>query len=131
MTGLAYDASREMLYACSMPGQGKNKSLAWDDGDHTNPDAPRIESGGLVALDREGKLVRAAAAGIRPYDVAIGRNGQLYVSDWADESVLVFDPKLSAAWSLRSGSANIPTNWRCTLATIGYSSLVRRRTASR
>jgi YVTN family beta-propeller protein len=35
----------------------------------------------------------SAPCGVRPYDVALARNGLLYVSDWAERVVLVVDPQ--------------------------------------
>ena len=44
-------------------------------------------------LDNFGRKTLTANAGVRPYDVAVGRNGLLYVSDWASRSVLTIEPK--------------------------------------
>src|SRR5262249_24061594 len=46
------------------------------------------------AQELEGdKAALTARVGNRPYDVALARNGSLlYVSDWADRSVLAIDP---------------------------------------
>ena len=48
----------------------------------------------ITAFDLTGrKELKSAAAGTRPYDVALARNGaQLFVSDWAGRVVRVLDP---------------------------------------
>jgi YVTN family beta-propeller protein len=68
--GVALDAARKVLYSLD------------------------VESGTIAALDPVTQKSRQSApAGIRPYDVAIARNGtQLFVSDWAGRTVLVLDP---------------------------------------
>jgi YVTN family beta-propeller protein len=87
-TGVAWDAARGILYSCSLPGSGENRSLAWGDAKPNDP-----STGAITAIDPTGKQPeRHAPAGVRPYDVVIGRNGLVYVSDWADKRVLVIDP---------------------------------------
>jgi YVTN family beta-propeller protein len=67
--GLAFDSQRGRLY-----------SLDVDAGTITSYDAA------------SGKQLKSAAAGARPYDVALARNGtQLFVSDWAGRVVRVLD----------------------------------------
>ena len=68
--GLALDRDRKVLYSLDVDG------------------------GRISALDLTGrKELKSAAAGTRPYDVALSRNGeQLFVSDWAGRAVLVLDP---------------------------------------
>ncbi len=53
-----------------------------------------IDAGTISATDVAGtKPIRTGKAGIRPYDVAIARNGSmLYVSDWVGRCVLAIDP---------------------------------------
>jgi YVTN family beta-propeller protein len=53
-----------------------------------------IDHGTIAALDVEGlKEIKSAPVGTRPYDVAIGRQGnQLFVSDWAGRAICVLDP---------------------------------------
>ncbi|HWA99399.1 MAG TPA: alkaline phosphatase family protein, partial [Pirellulales bacterium] len=88
-TGLAYDAERQLLYSCSLPSRGENRSLAWGDAEQ-NEDA---NLGTLTAIDLGAKRAdRATLAGKRPYDVVLARNGQVFISDWADRAVLVVDP---------------------------------------
>lgn len=60
-----------------------------------------INSGGIVAIDlatREAKEAagesldsKSAVIGGKPYDIALGKNGLLYVSDWAGRQLLVVD----------------------------------------
>src|SRR5262245_35940096 len=53
-----------------------------------------IEAGTITAIGADGKASAPAAAGKRPYDVLLARNGTLlYVSDWAGRVVLALDPK--------------------------------------
>jgi YVTN family beta-propeller protein len=54
-----------------------------------------INKGTVSVLDlKSGNVVRTAACGTRPYDVALSRNRtQLFVSDWAGRAVLVLDPE--------------------------------------
>jgi YVTN family beta-propeller protein len=43
---------------------------------------------------KDGRPAKPARCGVRPYDVALARDGtQLYVSDWARRTVLVLDPE--------------------------------------
>lgn len=53
-----------------------------------------IEQGTITAIDLTGKAEnRISKIGERPYDVVVGPGGKaLYVSDWADRSVLVVTP---------------------------------------
>jgi len=55
-----------------------------------------ISAGTITARASDGSAERepiTAPAGVRPYDVALGRSGRhLYVSDWAGRSVLTLDP---------------------------------------
>jgi YVTN family beta-propeller protein len=69
-SGLAVDGTRKVLYSLD------------------------IDHGTIAALGLEDlKEIRSAPAGSRPYDVAVGRDGnQLFVSDWAGRRVLVLDP---------------------------------------
>jgi len=52
-----------------------------------------INAGTISAISsREGREVRTAPCGRRPYDVALARNGsRLYVSDWASRTVLALN----------------------------------------
>ena len=54
-----------------------------------------IASGTITAapIDGSDRKPISATAGVRPYDVALGRNGLLYVSDWASRQVLTIEPK--------------------------------------
>lgn len=91
-TGVAWDAAKGILYSLSLPGSGENRSLAWGDAVPADPNA-KVNAGSISAIDPNGKQPdRYAAAGLRPYDVVVGRNGLVYVSDWADKRVLVIDP---------------------------------------
>jgi YVTN family beta-propeller protein len=69
-SGLALDPKRNVLYSLD------------------------INAGQLIAIDLSGKKPeRTLAVGVRPYDVAMARNGsRLYVSDWAGRQVLAVDP---------------------------------------
>jgi YVTN family beta-propeller protein len=69
-SGLAFDAARDRLYSLD------------------------INRGLIIAQDlKTGTLSRPARCGDRPYDVVLAPNGtQLYVSDWAQRTVLVIDP---------------------------------------
>jgi YVTN family beta-propeller protein len=70
MGGLMFDPARNVLYVLDVDG------------------------GRISAVDSATrKETKSAAAGTRPYDVALSRNGeQLFVSDWAERVVLVLDP---------------------------------------
>jgi YVTN family beta-propeller protein len=54
-----------------------------------------INAGTITALSlKDGKVIKTAPCGGRPYDIVRGRNGaQLYVSDWSGKAVLAVDPK--------------------------------------
>ena len=62
-----------------------------------------INAGAISAIDLATRLTREAAGepldsksaviGGKPYDIAIGKNGLLYVSDWAGRQLLVVDAK--------------------------------------
>jgi YVTN family beta-propeller protein len=69
-SGLAVDDARKILYSLN------------------------IDQSSITTLDiATGKELKTAKAGVRPYDVVIARNGRvLFVSDWADRTVLVIDP---------------------------------------
>jgi YVTN family beta-propeller protein len=69
-SGLAVDDARKILYSLN------------------------IDQSSISTLDIDtGKELKTAKAGVRPYDVVIARNGRvLFVSDWADRTVLVIDP---------------------------------------
>jgi YVTN family beta-propeller protein len=71
MGGLTLDPARKVLYVLDVDG------------------------GRISAVDPETRAERkSAAAGARPYDVAVARNGeQLFVSDWAERVVLVIEPR--------------------------------------
>ncbi|HEX4130167.1 MAG TPA: alkaline phosphatase family protein [Pirellulales bacterium] len=88
-TGLAYDRKRNVIYSCSLPTKGDNKSLAWG----AAADDKDANMGLLTAIDPAGERAeRVTVAGKRPYDVVVARNGQVFVSDWADRCVLAVDP---------------------------------------
>ena len=70
-SGLAVDRVRKTLYALD------------------------IDAGTITAksIDTASEKVLSARAGVRPYDVVLGRKGlHLYVSDWASRLVLMIDP---------------------------------------
>src|SRR5262249_51351883 len=72
--GLARDSGRGVLYS--------------RDSDAGNPNARPLNGSGDEARD-----AKPAHVGVRPYDVALARNGpRLYVSDWAARAVLAVDP---------------------------------------
>jgi YVTN family beta-propeller protein len=52
-----------------------------------------INAGTVAALQAsDGKSIKVARVGGRPYDVALGRNGShLYISDWSGRAVIVLD----------------------------------------
>ena len=62
-----------------------------------------INAGGISAIDLTSRLTREAAGepldsrsaviGGKPYDIAMGKNGLLYISDWAGRQLLVVDAK--------------------------------------
>ncbi len=62
-----------------------------------------INAGGISAIDLTNRLTREAAGepldsrsaviGGKPYDIAMGKNGLLYISDWAGRQLLVVDPE--------------------------------------
>ena len=86
-TGLCLSNDGTTLYSLTILAKGGNKSFAW--GDASSDGA----AGGVIsAIDLTGaNPPRSAACGGRPYDVVLGRNGLLYVSDWAHRRVLVVD----------------------------------------
>jgi YVTN family beta-propeller protein len=51
-----------------------------------------VDAGTLSAEQGGEKGRKTDAVATRPYDVAIARNGRLYVSDWAGRAVVVVDP---------------------------------------
>jgi YVTN family beta-propeller protein len=67
-SGLALDARNEVLYSLD------------------------INAGTLAAIPlKNGSTEKRVTLGGRPYDVALGNNGRLYVSDWAGRAVTVVD----------------------------------------
>lgn len=78
-SGILLDESRSMLYTLE------------------------INTGGITAIDLSTRLIREAAGeptdsrsaviGGKPYDISLGKNGLLYVSDWAGRQLLVVEPK--------------------------------------
>jgi YVTN family beta-propeller protein len=69
-SGLALDIQRQVLYSLD------------------------INSGSITALSlKDGRKLKSAPCGKRPYDVALSRDGsRLFVSDWAGRSVLALNP---------------------------------------
>ncbi|MHB8736891.1 MAG: YncE family protein, partial [Terriglobales bacterium] len=92
-TGICLDREAEALFSLTILAKGDTKSFAW--GDATTDKG----QGGAITRIATSHIAtgtdappRSAACGKRPYDVVKGRNGLLYVSDWADRKVLVVDP---------------------------------------
>jgi len=88
-TGVCLDPKIGILYSLLILPKGGNKSFAW--GDATTDE----RAGGTISslvLGKPGTVV-SVPCGKRPYDVVLGRNKLLYVSDWADRRVLVVDPE--------------------------------------
>jgi len=78
-SGLAFDTEGQTLY-----------SLDINAGTIT---AINVGRPGTPSHGEEGRAVKTAPCGRRPYDVAVARNGsRLYVSDWASRTVLALDP---------------------------------------
>ncbi len=88
-TGLCLETKTGTLYSLTILPKGGNKSFAWGQGTTDE------RAGGMITriVDDQSKEAVSAACGKRPYDVVQGRNGLLYVSDWADRRVLVVDPQ--------------------------------------
>ncbi|MFM2096088.1 MAG: hypothetical protein RIS70_3212, partial [Planctomycetota bacterium] len=88
-TGMTYDAAKKTLYSLTILAKGAGKSFAWGDA------VSDKGLGGLISkIDPDNDASEQfAACGKRPYDVVLGKNGLLYVSDWADRRVLVVDPE--------------------------------------
>ncbi len=88
-TGLCWDDKTGTLYSLTILAKGGNKSLAW--GEAT---ADKNSGGAIsrITVDAAESGDFSARCGVRPYDVLLGRNNLLYVSDWADQAVLVVDP---------------------------------------
>ncbi|AMV16285.1 alkaline phosphatase family protein [Planctomyces sp. SH-PL14] len=89
-TGLLFDEARSRLFALCILSKGENKSFAWGDAKTDN------NAGGVIAVLDPAKPEQPAVivpCGKRPYDIALGKNGLLYVSDWADRKVLAVDPE--------------------------------------
>ncbi len=65
------------------------------DADHKVIYSLDVDSGTIAALGLETlRELRAGSAGVRPYDVVIGRGGNyLFVSDWAGRAVRVIEPE--------------------------------------
>jgi YVTN family beta-propeller protein len=66
--GLAFDAAKDVLYRLD------------------------VDAGTLSAEQGGAEASKTAEVATRPYDVALARNGRLYISDWADRAVVVVDP---------------------------------------
>jgi YVTN family beta-propeller protein len=86
-TGLHYDGSSGELYSLTILPKGGNKSFAWGDATTDKGAGGAITRIGITRSIPEMSM----PCGKRPYDVLKGRNGLLYVSDWADRCVLVVD----------------------------------------
>lgn len=86
-TGLTFDASTQSILSLTILAKGGNRSFAWGDAS-TEPSRGGAISR-IAAGDEIGGL--SAPCGKRPYDVVRGRNGTVYVSDWADRCVLAVD----------------------------------------
>src|SRR5262245_23962841 len=87
-TGVYYDGKANALISLTAIPKGGNKSFAW--GDATTDE----RAGGAITridLSNKGKDI-SSRCGQRPYDVVKGKNGLLYVSDWADRCILTVDP---------------------------------------
>jgi YVTN family beta-propeller protein len=88
-TGVCYDAQSSRLYALTILAKGDSKSLAWGESG-----TDKNNGGAISKIDPAKSAERVyASCGKRPYDVVRGKNGLLYVSDWADRRVLVVDPE--------------------------------------
>ncbi|HVC94348.1 MAG TPA: alkaline phosphatase family protein [Pirellulales bacterium] len=87
-TGICLDAEAGALFSLTILSKGDTKSFAW--GDATTD----LGQGGVITriATSQDAAPRSVPCGKRPYDVVKGRNGLLYVSDWADRKVLVVDP---------------------------------------
>jgi DNA-binding beta-propeller fold protein YncE len=88
-TGVYFDAKSNALISLTAIPKGGNKSFAW--GDATTDE----RAGGAITridLSKQGKDI-STRCGQRPYDVVRGKNGLLYVSDWADRCILTIDPE--------------------------------------
>jgi YVTN family beta-propeller protein len=86
-TGVYFDSKGGALYSLTVLAKGGNKSFAWGDASQD------VATGGAISRVGKGTGDMSAPCGRRPYDVLMGRNGLLYVSDWADRAVLVVDPE--------------------------------------
>jgi YVTN family beta-propeller protein len=88
-TGICFDPNSEALYSLTILAKGGNKSFAWG-----VASSDMSAGGAITRIGGKGdKADRSVRCGKRPYDVVLARNGQLYVSDWADRRVLVVDPE--------------------------------------
>lgn len=88
-TGLCLDETEQSLYFLSILAKGENKSFAWGEATTDRGMGGTIS---LRAVDSNDPAT-TVPCGVRPYDVVKGRNGLLYVSDWADAKVLIVDPE--------------------------------------
>jgi YVTN family beta-propeller protein len=88
-TGICWDEKAGVIYSLTILPKGGNKSFAW--GEATTDKA----AGGAISrilVDKDGSD-SSAPCGKRPYDVLHAKSGLLYVSDWADRSILVINPE--------------------------------------
>ncbi len=89
-TGICWDGVSKSLYSLTILAKGAaNKSFAWGDADKE-----KIPGGAITRFTLGNEPAEhAAPCGKRPYDIVLARNNLLYVSDWADDAVLVVDPE--------------------------------------
>jgi YVTN family beta-propeller protein len=88
-TGLYLDEAAAKLFVLTIFPRGSNKSFAW--GEATTDEGI---GGALTVIDLNEKVPPVTVpCGGRPYDITRGRNGLIYVSDWAQKRVLVLDPE--------------------------------------
>jgi streptogramin lyase len=88
-TGVYFDAKKQALFSLTILPKGGNKSFAW--GNATTDGG----AGGAISRMGVGNSIGdlSTPCGKRPYDIIMGKNGLLYVSDWADRCLLVVDPE--------------------------------------
>ena len=96
ITGVYADPTAGRLYALTIRRRQNVPPPA-------NVNLPREPDGLITAIPLDGSPTKSVPCGVRPYDVLRGRNGLLYVSDWADRRVLVVDPETLRTLSENSG----------------------------
>ena len=88
LTGLYHYPARNQLYSLAILPRGMSREF------HVDDKKVEVKAAGFITRSRTDAAGEelSVPCGKRPYDIVRGRNGLLYVSDWADRCVLIVEP---------------------------------------